>query len=81
MENNMNVNQLIKHLQFLVKEDKDIGEMHIRVLEDSAFEDDGDAKGNFWIDQESQIMVCPLPNGSFPSDEDFKGELILRGQE
>ena len=73
MENNMNVNQLIKHLQFLVKEDKNIGEMHI--------EDDGDAKGNFWIDQESQIIVCPLPNGSFPTDKDFKGELILRGQE
>ena len=36
----MNVNQLIKHLQSLVKEDKNIGEMHIRVLEDSAFEDD-----------------------------------------
>ena len=77
----MTVNDLIKHLQSLVKKDKDVGEMHIRVLEDTAFEEDGDAKGNFWIDNKDQIIVCPLPNGSMPTDEDYKGEIILRGQE
>ena len=77
----MNVSELIKHLQELVKENSDIGEMHIRVLEDSPFQEDGDAKGNFWIDFKNQILVNPLPSGSLPTDKNYKGEIVFKGEE
>lgn len=74
----MKVNDLIKHLQQLVKEDKDIGEMLIRVIEEKEYDDDGYAKENFWIDKEEQIIIAPKSNTSLI--DNYKGEIILRGE-
>lgn len=82
----MNVNHLIKHLQDLVKQDSDIGEMYIRVIEESEYENldgkiEGNCKPNYWIDLEKQIKICPLPTGSMPSDPNHKGEIVFVGEE
>jgi hypothetical protein len=82
----MNVNDLIKHLQDLVKQDSDIGQMFIRVIEQSEYENldgkiEGDSKPNYWIDLKKQILVCPMPTGSMPSDPNHKGEIVFVGEE
>ncbi len=82
----MNVNDLIKHLQDLVKQDSDIGKMFIRVIEQSEYENldgkiEGDSKPNYWIDLKKQILVCPMPTGSMPSDPNHKSEIVFVGEE
>ena len=71
----MNVNHLIEHLQSLVNEDADIGKMYVRVIEETEFGDDGDAKDNHWIDSEEDIIVCPVSG-----DCDHAGEIVIRGR-
>ena len=75
----MNVNDLIEYLQALVNNNSDIGKMHIRVIEETEFEDDGEAKDNHWVDSQEDIIVCSVSNTSMPSDENYTGEIVIRG--
>ena len=84
----MNVNHLIEHLQSLVNEDADIGKMYVRVIEETEFGDDGDAKDNHWIDSEEDIIVCPVSSVTGVAkdiikaygDCDHTGEIVIRGR-